>query len=67
MSATFATISFLAVTGAYIAAIFEKIGPLSIRPFDSAACSSYLIPVLTLYFGRRWTETKSSQPGSEKV
>ena len=60
MSATFATIAFLAATGAYIAAIFEKVGTVSIRPFDSAACSTYLIPILGLYFGRRFTDAKLS-------
>lgn len=60
MSATFATIAFLASTGAYVAAIFEKIGNVSIRPFDAAACSTYLIPVLGLYFGRRFTDAKIS-------
>lgn len=59
MSATFATVAFLATTAAYVASIFEKLGPLSVRPFDAAACSSYLIPILTLYFGRRWTESKT--------
>lgn len=58
MSATFATVAFVAATGAYVAAIFEKIGNLSIRPFDSAACSAYLIPILGLYFGRRLTDAK---------
>lgn len=66
MSATFATIAFLATTGAYVASIFEKLGPLSVRPFDAAACSSYLIPILTLYFGRRWTEAKvDAQKGEQ--
>jgi hypothetical protein len=53
MSATFATIAFVVVTLAYIASIFEKIGPLTIRPFDAAACGVYLSPILMLYFGRR--------------
>lgn len=60
MSATFATVAFLAATGAYVAAIFEKVGNVSIRPFDSAACSTYLIPILGLYFGRRFTDAKLS-------
>jgi hypothetical protein len=55
MSATFATIAFFVTTAIYVASIFEKIGPVSIRPFDSGAASAYLIPVLGLYFGRRWT------------
>jgi hypothetical protein len=58
MSATFATVAFFATTAAYMASIFEKIGPVSLRQFDAAACSSYMIPILTLYFGRRWTEAK---------
>ena len=60
MTATFASIACLASTGAYVAAIFEKIGNVTIRPFDSAACSSYLIPILGLYFGRRFTDAKLS-------
>ena len=58
MSATFATVAFFTTTAAYMASIFEKIGPVSLRQFDAAACSSYMIPILTLYFGRRWTEAK---------
>ena len=58
MSATFATVAFVASTAAYIAAIFEKIGSFNVRPFDSAACTAYLIPVLGLYFGRRFTDAK---------
>lgn len=60
MSATFAAIAFFTTTVIYIVSIFEKIGPLSIRPFDSAAASAYLIPSLGLYFGRRWTDANST-------
>ena len=56
MSATFATVAFVATTLIYIASVFEKIGPFSIRPFDPGVCSAYLIPVLGLYFSRRYTE-----------
>ena len=48
MSATFATIAFFVTTAIYVASIFEKIGPVSIRPFDAGAASAYLIPVLAL-------------------
>ena len=58
MSATFATVAFVAATGAYVAAIFEKFGSVTIRPFDSSACTAYLIPILGLYFGRRFTDAK---------
>lgn len=60
MSATFASIAFFTTTIIYIASIFEKIGPITIRPFDSVAASAYLIPSLGLYFGRRWTDSNSS-------
>lgn len=60
ISATFAVVAFSVSTFAYVAAIFEKIGPMSIRPFDSAACTAYLIPILGLYFGRRFTDAKVS-------
>lgn len=68
ISATFATVAFVAATGAYVAAIFEKIGSFTVRPFDSSACTSYLIPILGLYFGRRFTDAKlsaSPQPKEE--
>lgn len=60
MSATFAAASFVVTTLIYIASAFEKVGPVTIRPFDAAACSSYLIPCLGLYFGRRWTDASST-------
>jgi hypothetical protein len=55
---TFTTIAFVVTTFAYLASIFESIGPVTFRPFDAAACSAYFVPILTLYFGRRWTEAK---------
>lgn len=60
MSATLALVAFTASTAAYILAIFEKIGSASIRPFDAAACSAYLIPTLFLYFGRKATGSRLS-------
>lgn len=60
MSATFATISFFVTTGIYVLSMFEKIGPVTIRSFDASAASSYLIPSLGLYFGRRWTDSKTA-------
>lgn len=59
MSATFATISFFVTTAVFIASIFQKIGSVEIKPFDSGAVSAYLIPSLGLYFGRRWTDSKT--------
>ena len=59
MSATFATVAFVTTTLVYIASVFEKIGPVSLRPFDPAVCAAYLTPVLALYFGRRQTDAKT--------
>ncbi len=58
VTVTFVTVAFFVTTLAYILSIVEKVGPVSVRPFDVAACSSYFIPLLTLYFGRRWTDAK---------
>lgn len=59
VSVTLLIVSFIVTTVAFVLSIFEKIGPLSIRSFDVAACSSYFIPVLTLYFSRKWTDAKT--------
>jgi len=61
MSATFATIAFLATTTAYVASILESFGDFKFRAFDSAACGAYMVPILSLYFGRRWTEKNSKK------
>ena len=58
VTVTFVTIAFFVTTLAYTLSIVEAIGPVQIRPFDVAACSAYFIPILTLYFGRKWTEAK---------
>jgi hypothetical protein len=61
-SVTFLTLSFVVTTFAYVASIFEHIGPLAVRQFDAGACGAYFIPLLTLYFGRRWTDAKFDGP-----
>lgn len=58
VSVTLLVVSFFVTTVAFILSIFAKIGPFEIRPFDVAACSTYMIPILTLYFSRRWTDAK---------
>lgn len=67
MSATFATVAFVATTALYIATSFDKIGPFTMRPFDPTVCAAYLMPVLMLYFGRRATDAKavSEKQGGE--
>jgi len=59
ISATFAAIAFFTTTVIYIVSLFEKIGPVTIRPFDPTVCAAYLTPVLALYFSRKFTDSKS--------
>lgn len=66
VTVTFVTVAFFVTTLAYVLSIVSKIGPFEIRQFDVAACSAYFIPILTLYFGRKWTEAKhSTNKGTE--
>jgi hypothetical protein len=58
VSVTLLVVSFFVTTLAFVLSIFNKIGPVEIRPFDVAACSTYMVPILTLYFSRRWTDAK---------
>lgn len=58
VTVTFTTIAFFVTTLAYVLSIFAKIGPLEIRAFDTAATGVYLVPLLSLYFGRKYTDAK---------
>lgn len=58
VTVTMVFISFWVTTLAYVASIVDKVGPVSIRPFDIGACSAYFVPILTLYFGRKLTDAK---------
>jgi hypothetical protein len=62
ITVTFVTISFWVTTLAYMLSIFEKIGPVNIRQFDSTAATAYFVPLLGLYFGRRWTDARFGNP-----
>ena len=64
MSATFAVVAFAVTTFAYVASVFTKVGPVTFHSFDSTACSTYLIPILGLYFSRRWADSKWSDAQS---
>lgn len=57
-SLTFATLAFWITALAYVASIVTKVGPIEFRQFDPAACASFLVPCLALYFSRRHTEAK---------
>ena len=53
-------IAFLVTTVSYVLSMFEELGGVKLRPFDVGATSTYFIPILTLYGGRRWTSAKYS-------
>jgi hypothetical protein len=67
VSVTFASISFFVTTLVYLASTVESLGSIQFRSFDSAACMAYFLPALSLYFGRRLTETKYKLPGGEST
>lgn len=58
ISVTIATVAFWTTTLVFIASCVQKLGPLEFRAFDPAAASGYLVPCLSLYFARRWTDAK---------
>ncbi len=64
---TFTTVAFWVTTLAYIASIFHSIGPITFREFDVAAAGVYMVPLLSLYFGRKYTDAKfSSTTGTDE-
>lgn len=62
VTTTLVFVSFWITTLAYVLSLFEKIGSVSIRPFDVGACASYFTPILALYFGRKATDAKFMVP-----
>lgn len=56
VSVTLLAVSFIVTTIAFVLSLFSKIGPVEIRSFDVGACSVYLVPILSLYFGRKWSD-----------
>jgi hypothetical protein len=63
-SLTFAVVAFCIVTLAYACGMLVHVGSVEFRPFDPAAASAYLVPILGLYFGRRFTDAKGRPPTS---
>jgi hypothetical protein len=55
-SFTMMSIGFFVVTLWLVLSVFEKLGPLSIRPFSGAEAAAYFVPLLSLYFGRKFTD-----------
>jgi len=64
-TATLVFVSFWVTTLAFLTSTVEKVAGLEFRQFDVAACSAYLIPILTLYFGRKWTDSKANKTPTE--
>lgn len=61
LSATFATIAFMVTTVVYLVSVVESIGSVTIRKFDPEVIAAYLVPALTLYFGRRATMSSENK------
>jgi hypothetical protein len=59
---TLVLVSFAAATTSYVLSIVDKIGSLSIRPFDAAAAGAYFAPVLAAYVGHHFVSTRYAQP-----
>jgi hypothetical protein len=66
VTATMVFISFWVTTLAYLASTVNKVGDLEIRSFDVAACTAYFVPILTLYFGRKWTDSRVNKSDDNK-
>jgi len=61
-SFTFAAIAFTITSLSVILGILENVTfgefSISLRSIDAATITAYLFPIMGLYFGRRWTESK---------
>lgn len=64
ITVTFVTVGFWVTTLWYMASIVSKIGHFEIRPFDPSAATAYLSPLLALYFGRKWTDSRAAMGGA---
>lgn len=60
-------IAFIVTTLYFMASMFVSLGPVELRAFDSAAVSTYFIPILMGYLGRKWTKAKYAGPDGMEV
>lgn len=60
LSVTLVVVSFAVTTVAYVLSIFDHIGTIAIRPFDVAACSTYMIPCIAHYWARKQTDASAT-------
>lgn len=56
VTVTITLLAFWITACAYIVSTFESIGSIKIRPFDVAACSTFLMPCLSLYGFKKHTD-----------
>jgi hypothetical protein len=54
---TMVVVAFGIISVWLLVSMVDKIGPVQIRPFDSAHAMAYFVPVLTAYLGRRQQES----------
>jgi hypothetical protein len=59
VSVTFVTVAFWLTAINYVLSMFKHIGPVEIRAFDVGACTSFLVPFVSLYFGRKWIDASN--------
>ena len=59
VSVTFVTVAFWLTAVNYVLSMFKQIGPIEIRAFDVGACTSFLVPFVSLYFGRKWIDASN--------
>jgi hypothetical protein len=58
---TLVSVSFVATTVAYVLSMVDRIGIVSIRPFDAIAAGAYFGPIIAAFVGCRWIESKRTQ------
>lgn len=59
LSFTMSVVAFTVVMFWLVLSIFTKVGHFEIRPFSGSDAMAVLGPVLSLYFGRRYTDGKT--------
>jgi len=63
-SFTMMAIGFGVITLWLVLSIFEELWGLKVRVFDPASAMAYLSPLMVLYFGRRYTDSKEASSSS---
>jgi len=63
-SVTMMIVAFIIVSLWLVLSIFEELWGLKVRVFDPTAAMAFLSPLLALYFGRRYTDSKEASSSS---